>query len=102
MILAAQLQHVQMTFDGFASLALADINLEIGRGEVMGFIGPEGSGKSTLLMLLAGRLRPAAGKVKVLGRSPRWASIRARIGYLPQNSRRLNRSGLFALLGRRL
>src|SRR5580658_9776929 len=98
MILAAQLQHVQMTFDGFASLALADVNLEIGRGEIFGVIGPEGSGKSTLLRLLAGRLRAADGKVKVFGRSPRRASIRARIGYLPQPSRRPNRPGLLGLL----
>jgi ABC-type multidrug transport system ATPase subunit len=100
--MVAQLQHVQMTFDGFASLSLTDINLEIGRGEIFGLIGPEGSGKSTILMLLAGRLRPADGKVKVFGRSPRRSSIRARIGYLPQHSRRANRAGLSGLLARSL
>jgi hypothetical protein len=80
--LAAQLERVQVTFDGFASLALTDINLEVGRGEILGLIGPEGSGKSTLLRLLAGRLRPSDGKVKVFGGSPRRSAIRARIGYL--------------------
>jgi ABC-type Mn2+/Zn2+ transport system ATPase subunit len=100
--MAAQLKHVQMTFDGFASLALMDVNLEVGRGEIFGLIGPQGSGKSTILMLLAGRLRPADGKIKIFGRSPRRSSIRARIGFLPQPSRRPNRSGLFGLLGQSL
>lgn len=97
---AAQLQHVRMSFDGYVSLALADVNLEIRRGEILGVIGPQGSGKSITLMLLAGRLRPMEGKVKVFGRSPHRSAIRARIGYLPQRSRPPSRSGLFSLLWR--
>ncbi len=65
-------------------------------------IGPEGCGKSTVLLILAGRLPPSDGKVRVFGRFPRRASIRARIGYLPQNPRRANGSGLFRLLRQRL
>ncbi|MBR0060167.1 MAG: ABC-F family ATP-binding cassette domain-containing protein, partial [Selenomonadaceae bacterium] len=42
-------------------------DLEIGRGEKVGIIGGEGSGKSTLLDIMAGRIVPTAGDVKVSG-----------------------------------
>ena len=66
--------------------ALTNVNLEVYPGEVFGLLGPAGSGKTTLIRILAGRLSPSEGKAKVFGRSPRRSAIRARIGYLPQNS----------------
>ena len=42
-------------------------NLEIARGEKVGIIGGEGSGKSTLLDIMAGRILPTAGDVKISG-----------------------------------
>jgi NitT/TauT family transport system ATP-binding protein len=49
--------------------ALRDIQLEVGRGELVALVGPSGCGKSTLLRIVAG-LRPAsAGTVVVDGRS---------------------------------
>ncbi|HZR18860.1 MAG TPA: ATP-binding cassette domain-containing protein [Verrucomicrobiae bacterium] len=63
--------------------ALIDLNLEVRRGEVFGLLGPQGAGKSTLVRILAGRLSPSIGKVKVLGRSPKRSA--ARVAYLPQN-----------------
>ena len=43
------------------------MNLSIGGGEVVGFVGPNGGGKSTLLLLMAGLLRPSKGEVRVCG-----------------------------------
>jgi ABC-type polysaccharide/polyol phosphate transport system ATPase subunit len=48
--------------------ALDDLNLEIARGEAVGFIGPNGSGKSTLMAILSRVLRPTSGEVYVAGR----------------------------------
>ncbi len=45
----------------------ADLNLEIARGEKVGLIGGEGAGKSTLLDIMAGRVLPTAGDVKIAG-----------------------------------
>ena len=42
-------------------------NLEIARGEKVGIIGGEGSGKSTLLDIMAGRILPTSGDVKISG-----------------------------------
>jgi putative ABC transport system ATP-binding protein len=46
---------------------LKDISLHIGRGEAVGLVGPSGSGKSTLLMAMAGLERPDTGSVIVAG-----------------------------------
>lgn len=66
--------------------ALTNVNLEVYRGEVLGVLGPAASGKSTLIRILAGRLSPSEGRAKVFGRSPKGRAMRARVGYLPQNS----------------
>lgn len=47
--------------------ALADINLNIGRGEKVALIGRNGAGKSTLLRLIAGQMRADAGQIRVNG-----------------------------------
>ena len=45
--------------------ALSGVDLDVAAGEMIGLLGPSGSGKSTLMSLLAGVLRPSAGKVFV-------------------------------------
>lgn len=47
---------------------LKDINLKIKKGETVGIIGANGSGKSTLLKLIAGILRPNAGRILIRGK----------------------------------
>lgn len=47
--------------------ALKDVNLEVKKGEVVGFIGSNGAGKSTLLKVVAGVMKPTKGSVEKYG-----------------------------------
>lgn len=47
--------------------ALSDVDFEIEKGEVVGFIGSNGAGKSTLLKVIAGVMKPTKGSVKAYG-----------------------------------
>jgi phosphonate transport system ATP-binding protein len=70
-----------------ARLALAAIDLRVGRGETVAIVGPSGSGKTTLLNLLGGTLAPDAGEVRVLGAPVTALSRReraARVGMMRQ------------------
>lgn len=59
-----------------------DMSLTIEDGEFIAVLGPNGAGKSTLLKVLLGLIRPAAGRVDVLGGAPGKGN--SRIGYVPQ------------------
>jgi ABC-2 type transport system ATP-binding protein len=64
--------------------AVADVSLEVGRGEVVGLLGPNGAGKSTVIKMLLGLVHPDAGAVMLLGQSAADPAARARVGYLPE------------------
>ncbi|MEM3818971.1 MAG: ABC transporter ATP-binding protein, partial [Nitrososphaerota archaeon] len=48
--------------------ALEDINLEVGKGELLTILGPSGSGKSTLLKIIGGFEEPSRGKIYINGK----------------------------------
>ena len=53
--------------EGADVVALAGVDLSINSGETVALVGPSGSGKSTLIALLAGLMRPSAGRIGVGG-----------------------------------
>ncbi len=66
--------------------AIQDLNLEIEKGRIYGFLGPNGSGKTTAIRMFTGLLKPTSGKVTVLGFNlPNDAEkLRLHIGYMTQ------------------
>lgn len=62
--------------------AVRGIDLEIGRGEIFGLIGPDGAGKTSTFQILAGVMEASSGRAEVFGRPAREA--RAQTGYLTQ------------------
>ena len=65
-------------------VGLKNLQLEIQQGEVFGFLGPNGAGKTTTLKLLMGLTFPTAGTARILNKPWRDPSVRARIGFLPE------------------
>lgn len=49
--------------------ALTDISLQVNRGDIYGFLGPNGSGKTTTLSLLLGLLKNQQGTIEILGKN---------------------------------
>ena len=71
-----------------AITALEEVTFKVARGEAFGVIGGNGSGKSTLLKLVAGMLKPSAGRITVAGRVA--ALIELGAGFHPEISGREN------------
>ncbi len=65
--------------------ALANVTLDVQRGEFVSLIGPSGCGKSTLLRLIADVLQPTAGTIEVRGGPPRRARLAREFGFVFQH-----------------
>jgi ABC-2 type transport system ATP-binding protein len=65
-------------------LAVKDLSLKIGAGEVFGFVGPNGAGKTTTMNVLLGFVNPTGGAAYLFGTDVREPIARQRIGYLPE------------------
>jgi ABC-2 type transport system ATP-binding protein len=70
-----------------ATVAVADLSLSVGQGEIFGFLGANGAGKTTSLKLLLGLLEPSSGSGCVLGAPLGDRQVRARLGFLPEHFR---------------
>lgn len=66
--------------------ALRDITLSVEAGALTALVGPDGAGKTTLMRLMAGLLRPDAGRLTVLGLdvAAQPQAVQDRISYMPQ------------------
>jgi ABC-2 type transport system ATP-binding protein len=67
------------------SVGVVEVDLDVGRGESFGFLGPNGSGKTTFIRLALGLIRATAGEVTVMGHDVRADRMGAlgEVGYLP-------------------
>ncbi|HXV59079.1 MAG TPA: ABC transporter ATP-binding protein [Vicinamibacteria bacterium] len=66
-------------------LAVRDLTLHVGAGELFGFLGPNGAGKTTTIKMIAGLLRPSSGEIFLAGhdleRDP--VNAKAALGFIP-------------------
>ena len=54
-------RHLTKVYDCLT--AVDDLNLELRRGEILGFLGPNGAGKTTTINMICGLTRPTEGQV---------------------------------------
>jgi ABC-2 type transport system ATP-binding protein len=66
--------------------ALDSLSIAIEPGEVFGLLGPNGSGKTTTFKLLLGLIFPSSGTATILGKPPTDVAVKARLGFLPEES----------------
>lgn len=68
--------------------AVADLDLDVRRGEVYGFLGRNGAGKTTTIRMMLGLVRPTAGDVRILGTpiGQGGARVLARVGCLVETA----------------
>ncbi len=66
-------------------IAVENLHLDVGAGELFGFLCPNGDGKTTTIKMIAGLLRPTSGRIELAGhdleREPEKA--KARLGFIP-------------------
>src|SRR3989344_5548969 len=79
-----QIQNLEVRFRG--RVALDGLTLEVRRGEIFGFIGPNGSGKTTAIKALLGLIFPDKGTALLHGLPPGDPRSRSKIGYLPEET----------------
>ena len=66
---------------------LRDINLDIYKGEIIGYIGPNGAGKSTTVKIMLGLIEEYYGDIKIFGEDiGENINYKARIGYVPETA----------------
>jgi ABC-2 type transport system ATP-binding protein len=65
--------------------ALSDLDLEVGPGEVLGYLGPNGSGKTITIRLLVSFARPTTGRAEIFGHDCKRQSVDAHrtLAYVP-------------------
>jgi ABC-2 type transport system ATP-binding protein len=68
-----------------AKHVVRDFSLQVRRGEIYGFLGPNGSGKTTSIRMICGLLKPDSGEGTCLGHDIRdSAAIKREVGYMTQ------------------
>ena len=75
----------ELTKNFGSKVALDRVDLNIGRGKVVGLLGPNGSGKTTLIKLMNGLIRPTYGEVLIDGQQP-GTHTKAIVSYLPDKT----------------
>src|SRR2546428_14013230 len=56
------------TVKDYGSKEIGPLTFSVGRGEIVGLLGPNGSGKATSIRLMLGLIRPSVGRVMLIGR----------------------------------
>lgn len=76
-------RNLEKSYDGGRTRALKGVNLSLGKGRIIGLLGPNGSGKTTFIKLINGLLTPERGELYI-GGYPVGTETKKMISYLPE------------------
>lgn len=84
--IALSIRDLRVTFGN--TLVLKGVNLQVSRGQIIGYIGPNGAGKSTTIKTILGLIRNYTGEIKILDHdiSNRELDYKRIIGYVPETA----------------
>lgn len=71
-----------------SQVVLDNVNINIGKGEIVGLLGPNGAGKSTLMKILTGYIPPTSGSASIYGHDILFETeeVKKIVGYLPEHN----------------
>lgn len=71
-----------------SQVVLDNVNINIGKGEIVGLLGPNGAGKSTLMKILTGYIPPTSGTASIYGHDVLFDAkeVKKIVGYLPEHN----------------
>src|SRR5580700_10399179 len=78
--------HIEGLSKKYGSLmALSPLNLDVHKGEILGYLGPNGAGKTTTIRLMLGLIRPTAGRAEIFGIDAQKNKVEAhkKVAYVP-------------------
>jgi polyether ionophore transport system ATP-binding protein len=83
MDIAIQTKGLTKSYGSF--VALAPLDLEVKKGEVLGYLGPNGAGKTTTIRLMLGLIQPTGGSCQIFGIDALTDKVKAhqRVAYIP-------------------
>ncbi len=79
-----RVEGISFYYDSFP--VLEDVSFTIGRGDFLALLGPNGSGKTTLVKIILGLLKPARGRVLLMGKPVEEFKDWSKVGYVPQKA----------------
>ena len=81
-----KITNLTKKFDDFT--AVSNLNMNVKKGEVLGFLGPNGAGKSTTMKMITGFIKPTAGYIEVnnMNIERNATECKKLIGYLPEGA----------------
>ncbi len=83
MDVALKTQNLSKHYGSF--VALDDLNVEVNKGEIVGYLGPNGAGKTTTIRTILGLIKPTSGSAQIFGLDSQKAKIEAHkhLAYIP-------------------
>ncbi|HET6373996.1 MAG TPA: ABC transporter ATP-binding protein, partial [Candidatus Polarisedimenticolia bacterium] len=86
---ALEISGLRKTYKGHLSLTSREVvrglDLSVEASQVFGLLGQNGAGKTTTIKMILSLIFPDAGTIRLLGKDHLDVSVRARIGFLPEN-----------------